>query len=117
MGWTYEAHTMTRVMRSEIERVGSASTTLAARLQDVAAAMVDGNTVAGDEPRSDLDATSELPALLDAIVRDAIDKAGGSQQTVDMRVTSLPKGLIWIALEGTGADTWKGSTSGTSSTR
>jgi hypothetical protein len=81
------------------ERVRSALTTLAAQLQDVAGAMADRNTVAGDDLGSDLDASSELPALIDAIVRDAIDKAGGSQ-AVDMRITSLPKGLIWISLEG-----------------
>lgn len=86
------------------ERVRSALTKLATLLTDVAGAIADGEMAAAND--------LELPALLDVILRNAIDKAGGRQEDVDLQLTSLPNGLIWIALEGTDRgrlekfDTW-----------
>lgn len=75
------------------ERVRSALTKLATLLTDVAGAIADGELAAADD--------RELPALIDVILRNAIDKAGGRQEDVDLQLTSLPNRLIWIALEGT----------------
>jgi hypothetical protein len=75
------------------ERVRSALTKLATLLTDVAGAIADGEMAAAND--------LELPALIDVILRNAIDKAGGRQEDVDLQLTSLPNGLIWIALEGT----------------
>jgi hypothetical protein len=75
------------------ERVRSGLTKLATLLTEVAGAIADGEMAAAND--------RELPALIDVILRNAIDKAAGRPQDVDLQLTSLPNGLIWIALEGT----------------
>jgi signal transduction histidine kinase len=77
------------------ERIRSALTKLATFLTEVDGAIADVEMAAASD--------RELPALIDVILRNAIDKAGGRREDVDLQLTSLPNGLIWISLEGTEA--------------